>query len=288
MKQVILNADDFGLTRGINEGIIRSHREGILTSATLMATGPAFGDAVERAKATPELGIGCHLVLTGGISVAPPEKISSLASKDGRLPETLAAFVARVSSGRIRSADIETELRAQIGKIRQAGIEPTHVDTHKHTHVHPRVMAVVARVARDLGITRIRNPVESLTDSWRSTRSDGAGRIKDLAASAAVLSVGRNFRMISRKYNLHYPEHFLGLAATGRLSAAALRELIDTLPDGNTEIMLHPGVCDADLARTGSRLQQQRQTEMEALLSPEARHAVEVRDVRLITFRQLN
>ncbi|HXX44939.1 MAG TPA: ChbG/HpnK family deacetylase [Candidatus Acidoferrales bacterium] len=288
MKQVILNADDFGLTRGVNEGIIRCHREGILTSATLMANAPAFDDAVERAKANPKLGIGCHLVLTGGVSVTSPEKIPSLASSDGRLPKSLGEFVARVSSGRIRAVDIETELRAQIEKIRQAGIEPTHVDTHKHTHVHPRVMGVVVRVAHDLGISRIRNPVERFSDSWRSARRDRASRIGDLAASAAVLSVGWEFRAISGRYGLRFPEHFLGLAATGRLSAAALCELIDALPEGRTEIMLHPGICDADLAATGSRLQRQRQTEMEALLSAEAKRAVKEADVRLITFRELN
>jgi chitin disaccharide deacetylase len=288
MKEVILNADDFGLTCGVNEGIIRAHREGILTSATLMANGPAFDDAVERAKANPSLGIGCHLVLTGGIAVAPREKIPSLASRDGRLPESLAAFVAKVSSGRVRTEDIETELRAQIEKIRRAGIEPSHVDTHKHTHVHPRVMNVVARVASDLGITRIRNPVENLRDSWRTTRDDGAGRIKDLAAAAAVCSVAPWFKTISGKYGLRSPDHFLGLAATGRLDSAALCRLIDTIPDGRTEIMLHPGICDADLAKTGSRLQQQRQVEMEALLSPEAKIAVKEQGVRLITYRELN
>ena len=288
MKQVILNADDFGLTRGINEGIIRAHREGILTSATLMATGPAFDDAIERAEANPKLGIGCHLVLTGGISVAPPEKIPSLASRDGRLPESLSAFVTRVSSGRIRAEDIETELRAQIEKIQQAGIEPSHVDTHKHTHVHPRVMNVVARVARDLGITRIRNPVESFGDSWRSTEGDGASRIRDLAASTAVLSVASQFKAISAKYCLRSPDHFLGLAATGRLGAAALCRLIDAVPDGRTEIMLHPGICDADLARTGSRLQQQRETEMNALLAPESKRAVARQGIQLITYRELS
>lgn len=288
MKKVILNADDFGLTRGVNEGIIRSHREGILTSATLMATGPAFDDAAERARATPKLGIGCHLVLTGGTSVAPPEKIPSLASPDGQLPTTLAAFVARVSSGRISTADIETELRAQIEKIRRAGIDPTHVDTHKHTHVHPRVMNVVARVAKDSGITRIRNPIENLGDSWRSTRGDGPDRMKNLAASAAVLSVASQFRAVSRKYGLRSPDHFLGLAATGRLDAGALSRLLEAVPDGHTEIMLHPGVCDADLAKTGSRLQEQRQIEMEALLSPEAKRAVQEQGVELITYRELD
>ena len=288
MKKVILNADDFGMTCGVNEGIIRSHQEGILTSATLMATGAAFDDAVERAKANPKLGIGCHLVLTGGNSVAPPEKIPSLASRDSHLPETLAAFVARVSSGRIRVGDIETELRAQIEKTRRAGIDPTHVDTHKHTHVHPRVMKVVARVAREFGITRIRNPIESLGDSWRSTRDDGADRVKNLAASAAVLSVASQFRAISRKYGLRSPDHFLGLAATGRLDAGALCRLLEALPDGRTEIMSHPGVCDGDLAKTGSRLQEQRQTEMEALLSPEAKRAVRDQGLELITYRELD
>src|ERR1700691_3292444 len=98
MKQLILNADDFGYTRGINEGIIRAHRDGVLTSATLMANGAAFDDAVERAKANPTLGVGCHLVLTGGFAVAPREEIPSLADSGGRLPASLGNFVARVSS----------------------------------------------------------------------------------------------------------------------------------------------------------------------------------------------
>ncbi len=288
MKQVILNADDFGLTRGINEAIIRSHLEGVLTSATLMANGPAFEDAVRRAKLHPNLGIGCHLVLTGGTSVAPPEQIPSLASPDGQLPKTLAAFVASVSFGRITAADIETELRAQIEKIRRVSIEPTHVDTHKHTHAHPRVMGVVARVAHEFGITRIRNPIENLGDSWRSTRGDGLSRIGDLAASAAALSVASRFRAIARKHDLRSPDHFLGLAATGRLDATALCRLFDALLEGCTEIMLHPGICDADLAAIGSRLQRQRQTEMEALLATETKRAVADHGIQLISYRELS
>jgi chitin disaccharide deacetylase len=288
MKQVILNADDFGLTRGVNEGIIRAHREGILTSATLMANGPAFDDAVERAKANPRLGVGCHLVLSGGMSVAPREKIVSLAGPDGALPESLAALVLKVTSGRVRTADIETELRAQIEKIRAAGVEPSHVDTHKHTHTHPRVMSVVARVARAYGISRIRNPIEDLRDSWRTTRSDGLGRILNLAASCAVQSVGFQFKTLSRKYGLLSPDHFLGLAATGRLSAAALAQLMEAVPEGRTEIMLHPGVWEPELDKLGGRLRRQRQTEMEALLSREVGRVVEERDIRLITYRDLN
>jgi hopanoid biosynthesis associated protein HpnK len=288
MKQVILNADDFGLTRGVNEGIIRAHRDGILTSATLMATGPAFDHAIALAKANPTLGIGCHLVLTGGVAVSPAQEIPSLAGPDGLLPRSLGVLVAKITSGRVRTEDVEVEIRAQIEKIRSSGIMPSHVDTHKHTHVHPKVMNVVARIARECGITRIRNPVERLSDSLRTTRGEGPGRLMDLAAASAVRIVAAEFRHISRRFQLVAPDHFLGLAATGRLNEAALCRLIDTLPDGRTEIMLHPGICDADLAATRSRLQQQRETEMKALLAPEVVRIVRERGIRLISYRELN
>jgi len=288
MKELIINADDFGYTHGVNEGIIRAHRDGILTSATLMANGAAFDDAVEKAKANPKLGVGCHLVLTGGKSVAPREEIPSLADREGRLPESLGVLVTRISLGAVRAKDMETELRAQLEKVRRAGIELTHVDTHKHTHVHPRVMGVVGRVARDLGITRIRNPIEDLRDSWRTARSENTGLLGTMAACCAVRSVGLWFRSIRAKYGLRSPEHFLGLAITGAVSANALCRLIDTLPEGSTEIMTHPGLCDAELMSTDTRLNEQRETELDGLLSVEARRVVEANGVRLISYRELN
>jgi chitin disaccharide deacetylase len=288
MKELILNADDFGLTKGVNEGIIRAHREGVLTSATLMANGSAFEHAVECARANPKLGVGCHLMLAGGPPVAAPEEIPSLVDKNGRLPDSLSAFVARVSSGRIRTKDIERELRAQIEKIRRAGIEPTHLDTHKHTHAHPRVMKVLAQLAQELGITRVRRPAEGVGDSWKLMFSEGGASPKQVAAVAAVRVISARFSSISRKYGLRSPDNFLGVAATGQLGAEALCHLIDTLAEGRTEIMLHPGVCDEDLARTGSRLQQQRQLELDGLLAPQVRRAIEHHGIRLITYRELN
>jgi hopanoid biosynthesis associated protein HpnK len=287
MKELIVNADDFGLTRGVNEGIIRANREGILTSATLMANRRAFEDAVERAKQNPQLGVGCHLALVGGRAVAPPEKIPSLADRDGRLPSSIGLLMAKLNSGMVRTKDIEAEFRAQIEKICRAGIQPTHLDTHKHSHAHPRVMAALGRVAREFGITRVRKPVENLRDSWRTNRSEGAGRFKNLMVAATVRIVALRFNAISREYGLRSPDHFLGLALTGRLSGAALCRLIDTLPDGRTEIMVHPGICDAELAATGSRLQTQRQTELDGLLDPEARKSVAKRGVRLVSYREL-
>jgi hopanoid biosynthesis associated protein HpnK len=286
VKTLILNADDFGLTRGVNEGIIRAHREGILTSATLMATGPAFEDAVERARATPTLGVGCHLVLTGGVAIAPREEILSLVDREGRLPRSLGEFVAKLSSGRIRTQEIEVELRAQIEKIRRAGIEPTHCDTHKHTHAHPAVMKVLGRLMQELEMPRVRKPVEDLRDSWVSSRGL-SGTPRRIVSAAAVRSVAFRFRAISKRYGLRSPDHFLGLAATGELGPALLCRLVGLVREGSTEIMLHPGICDADLRGTGSRLQAERQNEMEGLLAPEVRRAVDEHGIRLATYREL-
>lgn len=287
MKDLILNADDFGLTQGVNEGILRAHQQGILTSATLMASSTAFDDAVARAKAVPTLGVGCHLVLVGGTAVSRPETIPSLVSSEGKFPRTLPQFVAKLSSGNVRLREVEIELRAQIDKIRAAGIVPTHVDTHKHTHAHPLVMNALGKVLREAGIACVRKPAEDLADSWE-TQSAGERSWGRLASAAAVRAVEPWFQSLAEKYELRTPDHFLGLAMTGRLSAAVLQRLIETLPEGRTEIMLHPGICDADLARTGSRLQEQRQMELDALLSPEARGAVERNGVRLITYAAIS
>ena len=287
MKELILNADDFGLTHGVNEGIIRAHREGILTSTTLMANGSAFDGATSLARANPALGVGCHLVLVGGTSVCSPSKIPSLAGKSGMLPKSLPLLVIGLSSGKIRSKEIELELRAQIEKIIAAGITPSHLDTHKHTHAHPRVLSALARVAREFGITRIRKPIENLGDSWQSMKQGGISFLKQLVGAGAARTILPRFRATSRKYGLHFPDHFLGLASTGHVGPDALRQLIDTLEEGQTEIMLHPGICDDDLEATGSRLQMHRQKEMEALLDPGVKELAARKGVRLITYREL-
>jgi hopanoid biosynthesis associated protein HpnK len=288
MKRLICNADDFGMTRGVNEGIVRAHRDGVLTSATLMANGLAFDDAVKKALENSTLGVGCHLVLVGGKPVAPPEKVPSLIDSQGNLPDSLAVFVARVTAGMIQAEEIECELKAQIGKILKAGVVISHVDTHKHTHAHPRVMELVGKVAQDFGITKVRRPIENLRDSWETTRGDTQGVSKQIAAAGAVRVVASRFAAIAEKYRLTFPDHFLGLAMTGQLGPAALRRMAESVEEGSTEIMLHPGICDADLAASGSRLQQQRQTELDGLLDRGVREAFLERGIHFISYRELN
>jgi hopanoid biosynthesis associated protein HpnK len=288
LKELILNADDFGMTLGVNDAIVHAHQEGILTSATLMANGPAFEDAVRRALANPSLGVGCHLVLVGGQAIAPPEEISTLADPAGNLPRSLEALVARVSCGLVRLKHIERELLAQIQKIRRAGIEPSHLDTHKHTHAHPAVMEALGKVAHATGIARVRNPFERLRDSWKTTRGETGSYSIQLLSAVAARTVTLLFRAICKKYGLRSPDRFLGLAMTGNLGPRGLRQMIDIVSDGRTEIMLHPGLCDDDLASSGSRLQMQRQRELEGLLDPELKRVLGERDIRLISFRGLN
>jgi len=287
MKQLILNADDFGYTRGVNRAILRAHREGILTSATLMANGSAFEDAAEIARQSPELGVGCHFVLVGGKSTADPKKIPSLARPDGSLPDSLAVFVAKVTAGRIREEEIEIEMKAQVTKIRDAGIEPTHIDSHKHTHAHPRVFRAVARAARELGICRVRNPFERLRDSWALARASGAFSVQLLAAAVARIPSGQ-FVRIQKEFGLVAPGSFFGLAVTGSVTSAAIEETLRIMPDGISEIMLHPGYNDADLAIAGTRLKSERERELAALLDPQCRHAMDFENVRRVTFRELN
>jgi chitin disaccharide deacetylase len=288
MKKVILNADDFGLTSGVNEGIIRAHRRGILTSATVMANGEAFASAAEQARRNPSLGVGVHLVLVGGRAVARREEIRSLVDENGELPRSLGMFVTRVTAGLIRPEHIAAELRAQIAKVRAAGIEPTHLDSHKHTHAHPRVMESVARVASECGIRRIRKPFEALRDSCSLSQIESVAAVTQLAGALTAQISSSSFASITRKYGLRSPDRFLGLSVTGQINRTRLHRMIEMLSDGCTEIMLHPGICDDDLGRTGSRLQMHRQTEMEALLDPSIQGILSEQGVQLITYGELD
>jgi hopanoid biosynthesis associated protein HpnK len=289
MKQLIVNGDDFGYTCGVNCGVIRSFEQGILTSTTLMANGEAFEDAAERARARPRLGVGCHLVLVGGRAVAPAGEIPTLADGEGRLPKSLGALWLLVSSGRGRTAEVERELRAQVERICAAGIRPTHLDTHKHTHLHPRVMEAVARVAEEFGIRYVRKPFERLGNvfRFRSARTKRLAQWKQSAAAAAVRTSAPGFRRLSRAHGLRTTDHFYGFGLTGLLSAEAILAMLAELPEGTSELMCHPGVCDAALERATTRLKRERELEMAALTDPEVRRAVAQRGIRLISYREL-
>ena len=290
MKRLIVNADDFGLTRGVNQGIAQAFREGILTSTTLMANGPAFEDAVERARANPGLGVGCHLVLVGGRAVAAPNQAGSLVDRNGMLPHGLLALVTYLACGIVQPKDIESEFRAQIECVRAAGIEPTHLDTHKHTHSHPKVMEALARVAKEFGITRVRKPFESLRNVFGMPRGGGNGRAsaKQRATAAVARTGAPRFQRVITRYGLRTPDYFFGLGLTGHLASPAVLRVLNALPEGTSELMCHPGMCDDELERTETRLKHQREVELAGLLDPAVRNAAQQQGIELVNYRALN
>jgi hopanoid biosynthesis associated protein HpnK len=287
MMDLIVNGDDFGLTRGVNAGIIQAFREGILTSATLMANGPAFDDAVELARANPQLGVGIHLCLVGGPAVASAKDIPALADRDDQLPKTLFVLLTRLSGGWIPTRQIEREFRAQIQRVLDAGIRPSHLDTHKHTHTHPRVMEALGRVANEFGIRNVRKPFEDFRTALGS-HTDGHSNTRQVISAVAAGTAAPLFRLLVRSYGLRTPDHFFGLTTTGRLSSKELLQVLELLPPGTSELMCHPGVCDEELEKYPTRLKRERQIELEALTDPDVRRAAQKRGIRLICYEELN
>lgn len=258
---LIVNADDFGYTAGVNAGIVAAHREGILTAATLMADGPAFDDAVRLARENPSLDVGCHLVLVQGTG----------------LPATVSELLIALARRRI---DPYAEFARQVKKILAAGIAPSHLDTHKHTHLAPPVLDALIRVSREFGIRWVRRPVDF---PMRSAAAPAAKR----AVHAAVRALGARFETRLRRAGCRVTDHFTGFQITGRLGPAEMAAIIRELPDGSTELMCHPGFVTADLLHSATRLKQSRMLEYEALTSSVVRQAISARGARLAAFRDL-
>lgn len=293
MKRLIVNGDDFGLTPGVNRGIGQACREGILTSATLMANGAAFQDAVKVAAENPGLGVGCHLVLVGGRITGNADEAGRLAGEDGKLPATVGTLMGKVTLGEVSERNIAAELRAQIGKIqgacRLAGIEPTHCDTHKHTHCHPVVMRAMAQAMADMGMRKWRNPYECAANVIEVSGSSRKIRVMGQMAGALAAHLTRPlFEGLSRRMGLQAPDRFYGFAATGNLDAGGVRELLEILPDGVSELMCHPGENDEDLRATGTRLREQRAGELAALMADGLRDVAAGTGIELISYAQLD
>lgn len=261
MKSLVVNADDFGFTPDVNRGIVQAHREGILTATTLMAPGAAFDDAVRLAKEVPSLDIGCHLVLVGEVGY----------------PSTVAKLIRAVY---LKQIDVYRELSTQVRKIVSAGIRPTHLDTHKHTHLLPPILEAVARVSEEFQIPWVRRPFDlPLTPAGVS--------IGKRAVSHAFKTVRGRFHRVLASHGCLSTDHFAGFQITGNYNAESLARLIRELPEGSTEFMCHPGVYGAELEQAKTRLKKSREEELRALTSAEVRKALEESKVRLVSYREL-
>ncbi len=263
--RLLVNADDFGLTPGVNRAIAELHAAGALTSATLMATGPAFDDAVEVAAQHPSLGVGCHVVLTDGRPVSPPHTIPTLLGADGQnFRASLREFILALSRGRVSTDELEREITAQIQTLQRAGIHVTHLDTHKHTHVAPEVAGPLLRAAEATGVRAVRNPFE---EPW-SLRLGQTRTLRLLAVAGTRLFRSRFLNLPQiRSGSVVTTLGTIGISATGRLNAATLHQVLEHIPEGTWELVCHPGYNDQDLDRIITRLRETRDIERLALLS---------------------
>jgi hopanoid biosynthesis associated protein HpnK len=273
--RLILNADDFGLTAGINRAVTELHRAGVLTSTTLMARAAATDEAVEIARSTPTLGVGCHVVLVDGEPVLSPcRDIPSLADPvSGRFrSSSLLSFIHRLyrdpwarywPSQSIVAREIEAETAAQIALLQSRGVVLTHIDTHKHAHMFPAVLRPVLRAARAAGIHAVRNPFEP---AWSRRATPHAPWLRRAEVSLLRL-LEPAFRRIVAEEGFATTDGALGVLATGTLDAATLAALLRNLPAGTWELVTHPGYNDADLARAHTRLLASREMERLALAS---------------------
>jgi chitin disaccharide deacetylase len=276
-RYLIVNADDFGLSPGVNAGVLAAHRDGLVTSATLMVNMPEAAETV--ALAPPTLALGLHLNLTTGAPCAGAARVPSLVDADGRFAR-LDRLMLRLSLGGVRRADLEREVAAQIERALALGAALDHLDGHHHIHLHPAVLPVVLQVAPRYGVRGLRCAAESAPTGGAGEML--AARLKRVGNGAAA----RRGRARAAAAGLVTSDHFRGLSLGLAFETAALVRMLAALPPGVTELMCHPGYPDATLAARTSYAAG-RERELAALTAPEARAALRARGITLTSYRDL-
>jgi hopanoid biosynthesis associated protein HpnK len=286
VRRLIINADDFGLTLGVNRAIVEAHCHGVVTSSTLMANSQAFDDAVKHAKSASQLSVGCHVVLVDGVPVRGGQT-PTLADKkfpDGRFYQSLNSFALRAIGGRIHADEIEAEVTAQIRKVQAAGVAVSHLDTHKHTHIFPQVLRPLLRAARACGVPAVRNPFGPVRFSILAKYP---GLWKRYSQVTVLNRLGGRFRNSVAEAGMLTTDGTVGIVATGVMDHYLFGNIIDSLPEGTWELVCHPGYNDADLANIRTRLRESRAEELRVLTSPKAREIVARSGAQLISYRDL-
>ena len=288
MKNLIVNADDLAWSDGVNRGIAHAHRNGLVTSTSLLANGRAFASALEVAHANPELGVGVHLNLSDGPPTANPAEVKNLLNPSGDLEASPENLLLRIAGRSLELPEVEREWDAQIHKIRAAGIAPTHLDGHKHVQMLPGLFEIALRLAKKHGIRAIRVAHEE--SKLRTLLSSGGDQKTSVVLKQGVQARGlkllaRDAREMADHAGLVTTDYFCGIAQTGVMTREGVEQLLTHLPDGSTELMCHPGYADAELKRSSTRLQESRQTELAILTDPRIRKLVASRGIRLISYQ---
>lgn len=282
MRRLVINADDFGLTSGVNRGILQAHENGVVTSTTLMACGAKFDEAVELVQAAPKLSVGCHVVLVDGTPTGNAAELSTLVLPQSapRFRQSLMNFACLAAAGKLDPTQIEAEVTAQIAKLKNAGVRVSHLDSHKHTHMFPVVLKGMLRAAHNCGIRAMRNPFEPLVfatlRNWKRQF-----QLKLLQSFRA------RFRAMLADAGVNTPDGCVGIAATGGLTQDTFQSLLRNLPEGTWEFVSHPGYNDAELGQIKTRLRHSRDKELEILTSPAVREMIANEGIQLTSYRDL-
>ena len=285
-RNLIVNADDLGWTAGVNRGIAKAHRNGIVTSASLLANGAAFAEGAELARKTRGLGVGVHLNLSDGPPTAARETVATLLNNAGEFESGPDALLLKIATRGLAMSEVETEWEAQIAKVRAAGVEPTHLDGHKHVHMLPGLFEIALRLAKRHGIGAIR--VSHEASNLRVALSTGELRatvvLKQGVQARGLKLLARDAREQAGRAGISTPDYFCGIAQTGELTKEGVTRLLRSLPEGTTELMCHPGYADEALRKTATRLQESREKEVEILTDTNIRNLVASQGIRLIDY----
>jgi len=285
VRRLIINADDFGLTAGVNRAIAEANRSDVLTSATMMANARAFAEAAALAKSQPSLKTGCHVVLIDGDPVSA--NLPTLTNGSSRFRSSLKQFAVAAVRRQISADEIQQEAEAQIRKIQSQGITLTHIDSHKHTHMFPHVLRPVLRAAKACRIRAVRNPFEPLR-AWPHSAVLGTPALWLRSAEVTALQMfAGGFRRAIQEEGMLSTDGTVGIAATGKLDQKMLLHILIALPEGTWELVCHPGYSDADLQAVGTRLTTSRETELAALISSETKDALARQKIELISYAEL-
>ena len=278
LTRLIVTADDFGLAEAVNEAVERAHREGILTTASLMVGAPHADDAVRRARLMPGLAVGLHLVVARGKPVLPPTEIPDLVDDAGRLNSNLVRagfryfFLPRVRR------QLQAEIRAQFDAFRATGLKLDHVNAHNHMHLHPTVLSIMLRVGGEYGMRAVRLPAEPVAAGGYR----GGALLGWLFLRVWIALMKARLKRAGIAFN----RFLLGLRRTGAMDARRVRALLAAIPAGDGEIFFHPatgGWRDTD----GDAANYRPADELAALIDPTIRKAIDDLAVRLIAFRDL-
>ena len=280
-KQLIINADDFGIHPAVNEAVRKAATEGILTSTSLMAGGDAFDEAVEMARSMPSLGIGIHLTLVGGIKpVLPPSEVPSLTWDNGVFCHDYGKLIVRDLEGKISLSEVYAEWDAQIQKIMNTGLPVTHMDGHQHMHMWPHFYPIARDLAKKYHISCMRVPDEDVLFGMKD------GHIIRWAAKNGLSLLSRMHRPDLKKNHIRTNDHFFGMLYGGHLSPERFAKFILQTKPGITEIMCHPS-ADTRAMEDTFHWGYHGEDELAGLLADINRELIEKKQISLISYREV-